>query len=197
MFCSITLLPSCQIWNIPSQTGVDFFRWLFWVPTTLCYLQNWTFCPITPFQVVRFEIFFNKEGSFFFERIILSHISVYLNIICSYLSTLWCLGGELGIQLQIHIWVVCFDLNLGSTLAPVPYMSYLSTLWCLGGWTLDHGSSSRSIFGLYFLTWIWGSLQILLWYHLWLTVAHCDGEVNFGSGSSSRSIFGLYFLTWI
>ena len=46
---------SCQMWKIPSQTGIAFMRQSFWVQTTLCYLQNWMFCPITLFQVVRFE----------------------------------------------------------------------------------------------------------------------------------------------
>ena len=40
-------LLSCQMWKIPSQTGIAFMRQSFWVQTTLCYLQNWMFCPIT------------------------------------------------------------------------------------------------------------------------------------------------------
>ena len=32
---------------------------------TLCYLQNSIFCPITPFQVVRFQKSIHKQGSFF------------------------------------------------------------------------------------------------------------------------------------
>ena len=46
---------------------VIFSRWLFWVQITLCYLQNWMFCPITSFQVVRFEQFLHKQGSYFWD----------------------------------------------------------------------------------------------------------------------------------
>ena len=42
-----------------------FYRWSFGIPTTLCYLQNWMFCPITPFQVVTFEKFIHKLGLLF------------------------------------------------------------------------------------------------------------------------------------
>ena len=89
-------LLSCQMWKIPSQTGIAFMRQSFWVQTTLCYLQNWMFCPITPFQVVRFEKSLHKQGLLFCRNClsinnpILSsklniscHISVYLNSICS------------------------------------------------------------------------------------------------------------------
>ena len=41
-----------------------FYRWSFGIPTTLCYLQNWMFCPITPFQVVTIQIFIHKLGLF-------------------------------------------------------------------------------------------------------------------------------------
>ena len=44
-------VPHCQIWKIPSQTRVHFLRRLFWVPKTLFYLQNWTFCPIIQLQM--------------------------------------------------------------------------------------------------------------------------------------------------
>ena len=53
---------SGQMWKLPSQTGIAFMRQSFWVQTTLCYLQNWMFCPITPFQVVRFEKSLHKQG---------------------------------------------------------------------------------------------------------------------------------------
>ena len=36
---------SWQNWKIPSETGVVFSRQSFWVPTTQCYLQHWTFHP--------------------------------------------------------------------------------------------------------------------------------------------------------
>ena len=55
---------SCQMWKLPSQTGIAFMRQSFWVQTTLCYLQNWMFCPITLFQVVRFEKSLHKQGLF-------------------------------------------------------------------------------------------------------------------------------------
>ena len=91
-------LPIIQIWKIPSQTGVVFSRQSFWAITTLCYLQNWTFCLVTLSQVVRFEKFFHEQGLFFFTKMnifctnspilssklnILTHISALLNIIWS------------------------------------------------------------------------------------------------------------------
>ena len=63
LFCKS--IPSCQISKIPSQIGVVFSRWLLWVPPTLCYLQYWTFCPITSFQIVRFEKFLQKIADIF------------------------------------------------------------------------------------------------------------------------------------
>ena len=87
-----------------------------------------------------------------------------------YVSPELILGGQLQtqIQLQIHIWFVHFDWNLGSTLDPAPDL-YL-------GCALrpEFRAKSRSRFGLHFLL-----------------------EFRDNSGSSSRSIFGLYFLTWI
>ena len=87
---------SCQMWKIPSQTGIAFMRQSFWVQTTLCYLQNWMCCPITLFQVVRFEKSLHKQGLLFcrncleyqqsyviFKLNISYHISVDLNSICS------------------------------------------------------------------------------------------------------------------
>ena len=88
---------SCQMWKIPSQTGIAFMRQSFWVQTTLCYLQNWMFCPIT--LIPSCQIWknpFTSRGCCFAE-IVLSinnpmlssklniscHISVYLNSICS------------------------------------------------------------------------------------------------------------------
>ena len=57
-------LPYCQIWIIPLQTRVVFFlKQSFWVPISPCYLQNWAFCPITLFQVIKFEKFLHKQGS--------------------------------------------------------------------------------------------------------------------------------------
>ena len=47
---------------------LDFSRQLFWVPTILCYLQNWMFCPVSPFKVVRLEAFLHKQVLFFFSR---------------------------------------------------------------------------------------------------------------------------------
>ena len=38
---------------------------LYWYHVNQCYLQNSTFCPITPFQMVRFENTLYKWGCFF------------------------------------------------------------------------------------------------------------------------------------
>ena len=70
-------IPSCQMKN--TFMSSHFFQVLvnpifsrlssFWafipVQTTLCYLQNWMFCPITLFQVVRFEKSLHKQGLLF------------------------------------------------------------------------------------------------------------------------------------
>ena len=109
-----------------------------------------------------------------------------------------------GIQLQIHIWVVLFYLNLGSTLALFPSMSHLSPLWW---WWVHAGFSSGPISV---------STQLIVW---GLTPAPepylvCTFDLHLGSApapvpsmshlsslcwgvnsrSPSRSIFGLYFL---
>ena len=55
------------------------------------------------------------------------------------------------IQLQIDIWDVLFDLNFGFTGAPLWSHLCLSWAHCEGRGV---NSSSKSIFGLYFLTWI-------------------------------------------
>ena len=58
----------CSKWSElkkASRTRVIFSRQLCWVPSTLYYLQNWMFCSITPFQVVRFQKFLHKQWSFF------------------------------------------------------------------------------------------------------------------------------------
>ena len=39
-----------------------FYETIIWVQKTLCYLQKWMFCPITLFQVVRFEKILHKQG---------------------------------------------------------------------------------------------------------------------------------------
>ena len=61
-----------------SNEVIFFSRWLFWVQTTQCYLQNGTFCPIPPFQIVKFDKFLHKEGHFF-KTIILSTNSAMLS----------------------------------------------------------------------------------------------------------------------
>ena len=53
-----------QMWKILRQKQV-FLRWMFWVPTPLCYLEKYSFCPISSLQVVRFEKFQDTRGSFF------------------------------------------------------------------------------------------------------------------------------------
>ena len=61
-----------QIWKIPPQAGIIFSRWSFWVLSTLCYLQNWMYCPITLFQVVRIAKISFTNRCHFFQMIILS-----------------------------------------------------------------------------------------------------------------------------
>ena len=71
-----------------------FWRWLFWVQTTLCSLQNWTFCPITPFQIVRFEKFLHKYRSFLqddhfeYQCYVIFKIECFVWYLCSKLSDL-------------------------------------------------------------------------------------------------------------
>ena len=44
--CPKTLFQGTDLNNSFTSSG-HFSRWSFWVPTTLCYLQNWMFCLIT------------------------------------------------------------------------------------------------------------------------------------------------------
>ena len=73
-------------------------------------------------------------------------------------------GGQLQIwiQLQIYIWIVLFDLNLGSIPAPalVPSMSHLKSLW----W----GSilAPALVPSLSHLSWLWGGLLQKNWSQL-------------------------------
>ena len=60
--------PSSWIWKSPRQKGAICLTQTFWAPTSLCYLQKCSFCPISPLQVVIFEQFQDKSGSFFFSR---------------------------------------------------------------------------------------------------------------------------------
>ena len=99
MFCPVTSFQVVRFQKFPSWPVVVFMKWSFWVPTILCYFQNWTFYLVTPFQLVRFEKFPHKQGCFLFQDDhlstnnlmltsklnILSHISVFLNIIWSML----------------------------------------------------------------------------------------------------------------
>ena len=101
------------------------------------------------------------------------------------------------IQLQIHIWVVLFDMNLGSTVALVPSVSLLSSLWLyVWGVRVNSGSrpGSRSIFGLYFLTWIWGPFQLKLQSHLCITWAHFVGG---GFTLTPALVPSLSHLSWM
>ena len=93
------------------------------IMSTLCYLWNSTFCPITLFLVVRFEKFLHKQGLFFpddhfecnnpvlsLKLNILSHISVYLNIICSvYISHIFCYSSAVMTALNgnLELTVLC------------------------------------------------------------------------------------------
>ena len=51
---------------------LNFSRGSFWIPTTLCYPQNGTVCPLTPFQAFRFWDIFFQEERLCFQTIILS-----------------------------------------------------------------------------------------------------------------------------
>ena len=85
-------------------------RMTFWVPTTLFYLQNWMFCPITSFQLVKFETFLHKQGSFF-ETIILSTNNLMSSSKLNILShnsipsgQIWKFLHEQGHLFQTIIW---------------------------------------------------------------------------------------------
>ena len=101
-----------------------------------------------------------------------------------------------------HIWVVLFDLNLGSTvtLAPVPFMSHLSSLWWW--WVKSRSeSSSRCKSGLYFFDLNLGSnlalvssmshLSSLWWW--WGLTLDPDPAPNPFLGCTYWSEFSLYW----
>ena len=60
-------IPSGQIWKYPSRTGSVCIRWSFWVPSNLCYLQNWAFCPIFLFISILFPLCLHKPYCFLFK----------------------------------------------------------------------------------------------------------------------------------
>ena len=83
-------------------------------------------------------------------------------------------GGHLqiGMQLQIYIWVVLFDHNLGSSLALVPSMSQHSWIWGMS--SLDPDPALDPYLGCTFLHGITGLLQNWLWSHVCLTITDND-----------------------
>ena len=170
------------------------------------------FCPRTQFHIVRFEKFLQQQG-LVFEAIVLSTMNAILfstlNIcpimllkihICvvpfegplhlwlkSHLCfTLDHMGDQLWfrIQLQIHIWVVLFDLTLGSTpsLASVPPMSDLRP--CVGS-TLDPDPAADPYLCCPVRVNSFSGSS-----HIYVSPSDhgCKG-INTVSGSSSRSIF--------
>ena len=58
---------SWQNWKIPSETGVVFSRQSFWVPTTQCYLQHWTFHPMFMFISILFGLCLHGPYFFLFK----------------------------------------------------------------------------------------------------------------------------------
>ena len=56
-------IPSCQTWNIPSQMWIVIGTIVLSTDSPMLY-SNCIFCPITSFQVVRFETFLYKQGLF-------------------------------------------------------------------------------------------------------------------------------------
>ena len=61
---------------------LDFSRQLFWVLANLCYLQNWMFCPITPFKMVRFETLLHKKGFSYITILSTNNLVVFkLNVL--------------------------------------------------------------------------------------------------------------------
>ena len=83
--CPMTV-PCGQIWRIPSWTGVAFLRWLFWVPTTLCYLQNWTFHPISLFISILFPLCVHQPYFFLLFKCNFYSLEWEFGIYCSYVD---------------------------------------------------------------------------------------------------------------
>ena len=81
-------VPCCQIWILPSQTGIIFWRQSFWVPPILCCLQNWTF---------------HSNNSF------------YLNIICIYvyISHIFKFSNSILIALNddLELTILCIPME--------------------------------------------------------------------------------------
>ena len=63
-FLSHNLFQIIRFWKFPSKTGFFFLRQSFWVPTTLCYLQNLTFHPIFLFISILFALHLHKPYFF-------------------------------------------------------------------------------------------------------------------------------------
>ena len=140
-----------------------FYRWSFWMPTTLCYLQNWMFCPITPFQVVTIEKIIHKLGLYFpdnhFEDLqpyVIFKTECFVPELCSTLSDLKNSFTNRGPFLR---WLFCIP----------------KTLFYLQNWTfcpiiqLQMHSCVVPLQG-----------QFLLWLqsHLFLTLYHVGGQLH-------------------
>ena len=84
---------------------------------TLSYLQNSIFCPITLFQVVRFELFLHKQG-LFFQIIIFSTNNLILSSKFNVLSHNYVLSSQ---NWKIHSWagVIFFQIIILSTNNPM------------------------------------------------------------------------------
>ena len=101
-------------------------------------------------------------------------MSTKVRSICVCVAQLW---------IQIHIWVVLFDLNLWSTLNPVPSMYHLSSL--LGESTPDLYPAPDPYLGCTFDLNLGSTLALVP------SVSHLSSLL----GVNSRSIFWLNFLT--
>ena len=112
----VTSMSHLQIRGINTVSGSSsrsiFYRWSFGIPTTLCYLQNWMFCPITPFQVVTIQIFIHKLGLFLpdnhFEDLqpyVIFKPECFVSELCSTLSDLKNSFTNKGPFLRRLFWV--------------------------------------------------------------------------------------------
>ena len=168
-------IPGGWIWNIPSERGVV-FEMIILSTTTLCYLENWTFCPLFLFISILIALYLHRP----------------------YISLFKCNFGSLEWQFGMYCFYVDLETFSKIKLICVPTQYYWSIPFPGANSVFLSFSCVCRIYVSEVLI-----MHFCNYYHLrFVSPYEYKIEVNFlgvnsGSWSSSRSIFGLYILVWI
>ena len=120
-------VPSGQIWKFFHKQGSICIRWTLWVSSTVCYLQNWAFCPIFLLFSILFAVCLLKPYFLLFE--------------CNFDS----LDRQFG--------TYCFYVNL-ETFSDIKLICVPNHCYWSIPFSAVTSPASSSIFVFYFLTWI-------------------------------------------